>query len=173
MVVLELLILCQVKIDMHDICSAIFASTYPLNASSSFDFPLRLTPVTTLISGVPMTPISFRRYTPRSISFIFITSALIIPVLFPKINIFSILEIESRKHSGSDPKAAPAASALFVCIEVRHQLQLREVLVGDFAELLQGAVGQLPQLGFVLVQVSAHFGEGGNQRCGCRSGRCT
>lgn len=68
-----------------------------------------------------------------------------------------------RKHSGSDPKAAPAASALFVRVKVRHQLQRCEVLIGDFVQLLQGAVGQIPQLGFVLIQVSAHFGEGGNQ----------
>ena len=80
-----------------------------------------------------------------------------ITVYFPKSIFFRFWEIELRKQNGSDPKAAPAASALFVRVEVRYQLQRCEVLVGDFVQLLQGAVGQIPQLGFVLVQVIRAF----------------
>ena len=48
-------------------------------------------------------------------------------------------------------------------VKIRVQLQLGKVLIGHHAELHKGAVGQLPQLGFVLVKVSAHFGEGGDE----------
>ena len=46
--------------------------------------------------------------------------------------------IEMQKQHGSGPKVAPAdALLLFVCIKVRHQLQLRELLVGDAVQLDQ------------------------------------
>ena len=51
--------------------SGISFSTYVLNASSNLDFPLRLTPVTTLISGVPSTLINLFKYCRRSISFMY------------------------------------------------------------------------------------------------------
>ena len=51
--------------------------------------------------------------------------------------------MESQRQNESGPKAAPAgASSLFVCVEVRHQLQFRKLFIGDAAQLVQGTVCQ-------------------------------
>jgi len=42
-------------------------------------------------------------------------------------------------------------------VKIRVQLQLGKVLIGHHAELHKGAVGQLPQLGFLRGQLAAHL----------------
>ena len=58
------------------LASALHFRICSLNASRSFDLPLRRTPVITLMSGVPITFINFSKYCSRRISFTIATSCL-------------------------------------------------------------------------------------------------
>lgn len=82
----------------------------------------------------------------------------IILALFSQINILLILE--KWNHRGKTRAARkplpPGASSLFVCVEVRHQLQFRKLFIGDAAQLVQGTVCQFQQFAFAWFQMSAH-----------------
>lgn len=51
--------------------------------------------------------------------------------------------------------------------EIREQFQLGKLVVAHSLKLTQGAVGQLPQLGFLRRKLTTHLGQSLNQLRAC------